>query len=157
MTLYDDIAADVKKLIVDEWIAQGHNMTGEFAAKLTHEVRDFGKVVEVDIIDGTARGYGKILEYGVKPQHIRYPYARARIEGLVRFVEGRGIASGKLALSIAYAIATTHKREGMPTAASVRFSRTGKRIEYVKDVERDFGEVVRKHLGTAITAAGRRR
>jgi hypothetical protein len=157
MTLYDDIAADVKKLIVDEWIAQGHNMTGEFAAKLTHEVRYVGKVVEVDIIDGTARGYGKILEYGVKPQQIRYPYARARIEGLVRFVGGRGIASGKLALSIAYAIATTHKREGMPTAASVRFSKTGKRTEYVKDVEKDFFEVVARKMGDAIAAAGRRR
>ena len=157
MTIYDDIAADVKELIINEWIAQGHYMTGEFAAKLTHNVRKSGNVVEIDIIDGTSRGYGKIIEYGVKSKQIRYPYARARIEGLTRFVISRGIASGALAVSIAYAIATTHKREGMPSLASVKYSKTGKRIEYVKDVEKDIEAVLRKRLGYAITAVGRRR
>lgn len=157
MTLYDDIAQEVTALIVSEWIAQGHQMTGEFAERLRHEVRQGNGWAEIDIIDGTERGYGKILEYGVKPDRIRHPYARARIEGLTRFVELRGIAQGRLAVSIAYAIATTHTREGMPTAASVRFSKTGKRTEYVRDAEKDFFEVIRRNMGTAIAAAGRRR
>jgi hypothetical protein len=41
-------------------------------------------------------------------------------------------ASDKEALGIAFAIASKHKREGMPTRSSARFSQTGKRTGFIE-------------------------
>jgi hypothetical protein len=58
----------------------------------------------------------------------------------------------KAALSIAFAIAYKHKAEGMPTAASNRFSQTGKRTQFVEDATKEIDEVVRELMTETVEA-----
>jgi hypothetical protein len=56
---------------------------------------------------------------------------------LIRFVELRMNLRGKEAVSVAFAIARTHKRDGMPTRGSFRFSTNGRRTRWVDAVLED--------------------
>jgi hypothetical protein len=59
-------------------------------------------------------------------------------------------ASDKEALGIAFAIASKHKREGMPTRASARFSQTGKRTGFIEvallSKEQEIEQVIRNGM-----------
>lgn len=116
----------VNKNLVDQHVLQGHRMTGAFEDSL--EV-----ITDSNSVSGIGNRYGIYLNVGVKPSEIKHPFARARIDGLTRFVEYRMGLSGKEAQSVAYAIATTHKREGMPTSGSYQYSNNGKRTDMVDD------------------------
>lgn len=69
--------------------------------------------------------YWRFLNYGVSAGHIKNPYARPRIEGLISWLKRKGIGSGdKMIRGIAFAIATVHAKVGMPQRNSRRdFSR----------------------------------
>jgi exonuclease V gamma subunit len=54
------------------------------------------------------------------------------ISGLIDYVQRRMGKSEKEAKSIAFAIASKHKKEGMPTKTSARFSKTGKRTGFIE-------------------------
>jgi hypothetical protein len=127
------IGQDLINLIADEWIAQGHNMTGAFVASMTADSVNENDSLTINIYDNTQRGYGVILDNGVRPEQIKYTYAKARIAGLVLFVQARMGLSAEDALPVAFAIAHKHKKEGMPTQASSRFSQTGNRTRFVND------------------------
>lgn len=116
----------VNKNLVDQHVLQGHRMTGAFEDSL--EV-----ITDSNSVSGIGNRYGIYLNVGVKPSEIKHPFARARIDGLTRFVEYRMGLSGKEAVSVAYAIATTHKREGMPTSGSYAYSDNGKRTDFIDD------------------------
>ena len=59
--------------------------------------------------------YWRFLNYGVSAGHIKKPYARPRIEGLINWLKRKGIGSGdKMIRGIAFAIATKHAKVGMP-------------------------------------------
>lgn len=134
MIQYDTIAQRIIDLIGEEWVKQGHELTGDFRKKMTYEIdKDI-----IRIYDNTDRGYGKILEHGVPAERIPFsPGSGARtskyIQGLVRYAKARLGADDKTALSIAFAIAYKHKEGGMPTEASKRFSQTGHRVGFVED------------------------
>jgi hypothetical protein len=69
----------------------------------------------------------------------------AYIQGLIKYAQQRFGASGKEAVSIAFAIAKKHKKEGMPTQGSYAFSSTGERkhfFEIVFDVLNDHIDMV---------------
>jgi hypothetical protein len=77
------------------------------------------------------------LNAGIPGPRIPYsPGSGARhskyIEGLKQYAKARMNASDKEALGIAFAIASKHKREGMPTRSSARFSQTGKRTGFIE-------------------------
>ena len=116
----------VNQTCIDQHMIQGHKMTGAFEESL--EV-----VTDQNSVSGIGNVYGIYLNVGVKPSEIKHPFARARIDGLTRFVEHRMGLSGKEAVSVAYAIATTHKREGMPTSGSYAYSDNGKRTDFIDD------------------------
>jgi len=141
---YDDIAKSIIKEIADEWVSQGHDMTGAFREGMKYTVDTTGNVTTINIIDTTDSSYGKILDDGVKAEQIKYPYARARIAGLTAYAKSRMGASDKDAVSIAFAIATKHAREGMPLPSSVRFSKTGRRTKFVEDAKKRFDKIVRE-------------
>jgi exonuclease V gamma subunit len=54
------------------------------------------------------------------------------ISGLIDYVKRRMRKSDKEAKGIAFAIASKHKKEGMPTKASARYSSTGKRTGFIE-------------------------
>jgi len=129
-----------------EWRDQGHNLNGTFEKAIEYELQSTGEGVKIVILDGTDRGYGKIIDDGVKPEQIKSPYAPARIKGLTSYVERRMGIMGKEAISIAYAIATKHKQEGMPLPSTVIYSTTGKRTAFVFDATGDIDKIIEQYI-----------
>lgn len=145
-----NIADEVRELILDEWVKQGHNLTGSYMEKFNYKISSMSGGIKVEYFDKTDKSYGAIINAGVRADQILYPYARKRIVGLTNWVELRLGLSGKEAISVAYAIATKHAREGMPTPASVRFSQTGKRTGFVEDSTKNVTEIIERNFAQKI-------
>ena len=116
-----------------EWKAQGHNLTGNAIKQLETRVVEGGDI----IIQGYIVDYMADINAGVTAANIPYsPGSGARsskyIAGLIDYVKKRMGKSDREAKSIAFAIASRHKREGMPSKNSVRFSSTGKRTGFIE-------------------------
>jgi hypothetical protein len=86
--------------------------------------------------------YWTFLDKGVKASQIKYPRAKARIDALIKWLERKGVAgSDKVIKGIAYAIAYTHSKVGMPTRRG-RFDRS--RINFVdKAIKRSSSRINR--------------
>jgi len=128
------IAIEAVKL---ELAAQGHRLTGALIDSVTYQVK---QTATGALIEGLLLDYGIPVNTGVPSNRI--PYSRgsrsgggssAYIAGLQLFAQLRFRVPKKEALSIAFAIANKHKKEGMPTQASKRFSKTGKRTGAIQD------------------------
>jgi len=91
--------------------------------------------------------YGAFQETGTPAADIPFnPGSGARkskyIAALMNFVEQRmSITDLKTKKSVAFAIAHTQKKEGMPTRGSFKYSTTGKRTGWINDA-------LTKNLGT---------
>lgn len=149
---FDNIARRAIQAIGEEWMKQGHDLTGKFRESIAYKIRTEGGSTFIDITDGTESGYGVILNKGVPAERIPYnPGSGAGkskyITGLANYAKLRMGASDKDAVSIAFAIATKHKREGMPTKASERFSQTGKRTRFVEDTIERIDDIVNEEIG----------
>lgn len=151
------IGQDLINVIADEWIAQGHNITGAFVASMTAETTNENDSLTISIYDNTQRSYGVILDNGVSADRIPfYPGSGNKtskyIAGLVLFVKARMGLPDKEALSVAFAIAYKHKAEGMPTQASSRFSQTGNRTRFVNDATQTeaIDAIVQNYVSDAI-------
>jgi len=125
-TAYQRVGNEINAKLVDEFALQGHHMTGAFEESLELLPDDTG-------VTTMGNTYGIYLNIGVKAEQIKYPYAKARINGLARFVQFRKGIGGKEGLSIAFAIATVQAKEGMPTKGSYQYSSTGKRTDYIDE------------------------
>lgn len=123
---YNKIGQLINAAIVKEINEQGHSMTGALEQSLEVLTDNNG-------VSGVGNTYGIYLNLGVKADQIKYPYARARIDGLTRFAMFRMGVDEKTGRSIAFAIATTHAREGMPTSGSYKYSNNGKRTDSIDD------------------------
>jgi hypothetical protein len=145
------IAQDIVTAIADEWNAQGHDLNGSFRDGMRYRITEENDVAKIEIIDTTDSSYGKILNEGVTAQQIRSPFAPARIRGLTMYAKLRMGASDKDAVSIAYAIASKHAKEGMPTPSSRQYSSTGNRTHFVEDAQKKITEILNKGLKEAIT------
>ncbi len=114
--------------------AQGHRLTGALEESVQYRVFSRGSTVVVG--EMSALSYGFAIELGVPASRIPYSGRSGRggrsayIQGLVRFFELRGLEPRE-ALSAAFATATVHKREGMPTASSFGFSKNGRRTGFL--------------------------
>lgn len=120
--------------IAMEWKAQGHNLTGK-------AISEIETVIKTNINNMTIQGF--VLDYmainnqGVPADRIPYTPNSGKktskyISGLIDYAKKRMGASDKQAKSIAFAIASKHKQEGMPTKNSVKFSQTGKRTGFIE-------------------------
>ena len=151
MTDLNDIAREAILIISDEWIKQGHDLTGKFRDSMTYDTTED----TINIYDTTERGYGAILNKGVPADRIPFnPGSGANtskyIQGLVRYAKLRMGASDKQALGIAFAIAHKHIKEGMPTESSKQYSSTGKRIEFVEDSIQVIDKMIEEKIGELI-------
>jgi hypothetical protein len=151
MDKYNDIARKVIDLIADEWIKQGHNMSGAFVKGLSYEIVDN----IIWIYDTTERGYGRIVNDGVTKERIPFtpnkeraergweksPFKTSKyIQGLVLYAKARLGLSDKDAISVAFAIAHKQKAEGVPAT------------NFVEDATKEIDEVVRELMTETIEA-----
>lgn len=126
----------IKTKLLEEWTAQGHFIDGKI-------VREMDLVIEETL---NAVGflffflpYGTYIESGVPASSIPFSGIggggrSAYIQGLIGYAMKKlQIQSAQEAKSVAFAIAHTHKKEGMPGRASARFSSTGKRTEWINE------------------------
>ncbi len=136
--MLDQLAKDISTMaitaVVNEWKAQGHNLSGK-------AISEIETVIKFEInelrITGLVLDYMAINNQGVPANKIPYYPNSGRkeseyINGLIKYAKRRMSASDKEAKSIAFAIASKHKREGMPTRASAKFSSTGKRTGFLE-------------------------
>jgi hypothetical protein len=134
---------------------QGHNLTGDLITSLEYRVRT---TVGGIIVEFLSNNYGAYLNTGIPAYRIPYtPGGRRRggtsmyIQGLIRYVERRIGLRGREAVGVAFAIARAHKREGMPTQASHRFSKNGRRTGWIdavlKGEEKEIDRQVREFVG----------
>lgn len=113
---------------------QGHTLTGKLGRSIEAVVK---KRVDEWTIDFLHEQYGAPVNRGVSAGRIPYsPGSGAGtseyIKGLIRWVQLRGIAPGFAgAKKIAFAIAAKHKKEGMPTRGSYKFSNNGRRTGWI--------------------------
>lgn len=116
-----------------EFSQQGHNNTGAGIESIVYAVKQFGNVYQLDL------SFNKYMIYqdkGITADRIPFSFGSGNktskyIAGLTKWVMQRGMANNrKKARSIAFAIAKTHKKEGMPTRGSYLYSRNGRRKNF---------------------------
>jgi hypothetical protein len=102
---------------------------------VTYKVTDIPDGVVISFL---MNSYGLPLNNGVIPSRI--PFGRPTgakvskyIQGLIRFAKLRFRVTEKEAKGIAFAIARKQVKEGMPTNGSYRFTKTGKRTEFIQE------------------------
>jgi hypothetical protein len=132
--LADDIAQMAIDAVANEWKAQGHNLTGSAVKQMETFVKF---EINTLIIEGLVPDYMAINNQGVPANKIPYYPGSGNktskyISGLIEYAKKRMGKSDKEAKSVAFAIASKHKREGMPTKASARFSSTGRRTGFIE-------------------------
>lgn len=138
MTL-TEIAESVGKALVDEIrqqiILQGHYLTGKLSKSVSY---DTTLTIDGAIISFYIEEYGLPLNTGVIASRI--PYGRVTkakvskyIQGLKSYAKARFRVTDKQALGIAFAIAKTHAKQGMPTFNSFKFSKTFERTGFIED------------------------
>lgn len=132
---YDEFAVDLASQFIDELEAQGHRATGRLIASVVARVQTTLDEIEVAM---SHLDYGIIVNTGLSPE--RVPYSRGSgaktskfIDALMGWIRLKGIAGGldKNVRSIAFAMATVMKREGVPTKGSYRFTRNGRRTQWI--------------------------
>jgi hypothetical protein len=150
-----EIAVEAVKL---ELAAQGHKLTGALIDSVTYQVK---QTATGALIEGLLLDYGIPVNTGVPAANIPYSGSRRGggksskyISGLKLFAKLRFRVNEREATRIAFAIANKHKKEGMPTQASKRFSSTGKRTGAIQDglsnVDDKIQEVINEVMTTYI-------
>lgn len=114
----------INQLIIDEFHAQGHTLTGEFEKSLSGKT-DKTKYTATHTVKGLK--YGMIVNEGLQPSQIK----DSMLPGLVNYFLLRGF-SQKEAPGLALATLRKWKQEGMSTQASKRFSSTGGRQHFIE-------------------------
>lgn len=120
--IYLGASSLIRQLILDEFRAQGHSLTGAFESSLDYKIN---KTRYTATLTGLGLKYGLVLNEGLDPNEIKdsmYP-------GLVKYFVLKGAQDPKRA-----AILTLRKwrEEGMSTQASKRFSTTGGRQHFIE-------------------------
>ena len=154
--LADNIAQMAIEAVANEWKAQGHNLTGSAIKNMETVIK-----METDkiIIEGFVPEYMAINNKGVLATKIPYYPGSGRkeseyIKGLMKYAKQRFGASDKESKSIAFAIASKHKKEGMPTIKSQKHSKTGKRTGFIEQAldkkEAEMAELINRAITYSI-------
>jgi hypothetical protein len=139
MSIQTDIAKlqDVlNEALMNEFESQGHKMSGKLIQDIEYKVNQ-----EVDrlVISGYMYAYANYLATGTKAAKVPFSGrggggTSLYIQALKNYARQRmGIEDEKKALSVAFAIAHTQKKEGMPTRGSYSYTSTGKRTDWITE------------------------
>tara|TARA_R110002096_G_scaffold172291_3_gene345854 strand:+ start:1882 stop:2376 length:495 start_codon:yes stop_codon:yes gene_type:complete len=113
----------LKAKFIEELLSQDHNASGEHIDSMRFDVNKTGSGYELVF---ESLEYNKYLDQGTKKG--RY----VPIQALIEWIEAKGIASGdKEVKSIAFAIRQKIFNEGTPTAGSYKFSKNGRRKDWI--------------------------
>ena len=139
-----EIGEFFKQELIDEHIEQGHKLTGNFVRSIDYDVLSDKSTITI-LLEYAA--YGAVLENGVSAANIPFGGNTSKkvsqyIEALKNWATLRGFVKP---LSAAFAIAKTHKKEGMPSRGSYAFSKNTRRknfqtfvLQSNKDFLKDF-------------------
>jgi hypothetical protein len=133
--LADEISVLAISVVANEWRLQGHELSGSAVKQMETFVR---MEINTLIIEGLVPNYMAINNSGVTANRIPYYPGSGRkeseyIKGLMKYVQQRMGKSEKESKGIAFAIASKHKKEGMPTKNSViKHSKTGRRTGFIE-------------------------
>ena len=154
-----NIAEHLINELAKEITNQGHRGTGKLINSLRHEIKQEGNDSYMRIF---ANYYAKFVANGVGASKIPYTRGSGKktskyIDALTNWVvEVLHKTPDAKARSIAFAIANAHKKQGMPTTNSYRYSNNGRRlnfIQYVLNENRAFiKEEIQKEYGKTIRA-----
>ncbi len=129
---------------------QGHVLTGKLNKSI--EAKAIKTAQGFDLVF-FAENYGGFLNEGVPAERIPYRqgvYSKGGtslyIQGLIAYVKRRMFLTGKEAVSVAFAIAATHRKEGMPTKNSYKYSSNGLRLKWVDTVVEESTEFIEKSI-----------
>ena len=128
------VADTARMAVIIEWRRQGHELTGKAASSIEEKVVQSAGNTRIEFY---IEDYMANINQGVPASRIPYsPGSGAPpskyIQGLARYARLRFGADRKEAERIAFAIARTHLREGLPSAGSKRFSSTGRRTGFIE-------------------------
>ena len=140
-----DIKFDFKKAMVlacdlailalqDELDNQNHNATGALSNAIKSKISFFADGAKGEI---STYLYGSAVNFGVPASRFKFG-GKKHIKALVKWIGNKGITPTKGADELnvkkfAWAIVKKHKKEGIPTLNSYKFSRNGKRLGFMTD------------------------
>jgi len=113
----DKVGNELDEALAQEIVRQGHNLTGKLIESIDHKVNEV--IGSLELV-GEFEHYGQFVDRGVKAQDIPFsPGSGNRrskyITGLINWAKIKFSVDVKRARGIAFAIAHTHLRTGMPT------------------------------------------
>ena len=132
-----------------ELLNQGHQNTGKLISSLQGKVTTLSNGIEISVV--TDRLYWRQVNNGVKANRIPFGGRTGRggksayIQALIAYFKQKGLGE-KEAKSAAFATATKHKKEGMPTKKSFRFSSTGKRTDFIQEMLTRHGQNIEDQM-----------
>ena len=111
-------------------------------------INSLKSIVNGSTISILGNSYWTFVNYGVQKGKIN-PKAPARIKGLIKWLKYKGIGSSEpIIRGIAYAIAYTHFKKGMPTMnGRLDKSRLNFVDKAIKNSEREISMVIDKEIG----------
>ena len=119
-----------KTELINEFLEQGHRDTGKFEKSVEYDI--LTNTDNIEIVFSYLK-YGIFLEKGVSAANIPFGGGSARkavslyIEALKGWAKRKGM---KNPLGAAFAIAKTHKKQGMPSKGAYKFSKNGRRKNF---------------------------
>lgn len=137
-----EILVDKAKM---EILKQGHRASGKLINSIDFEI-DASRIDRL-IAYIYSEDYGLIVDEGVRAARVPYGGGRggtsAYIEGLLDWVDYVKPGLGqKEKFSFVFAVANTHKKEGIPSRGSYRFAQNGRRKSWIKyGLEDNVGEL----------------
>ena len=143
--MFENVGDYITEKIRERSREQGHTLTGKFEAGLGYVIQRTPE--KVSIIGTDEAGVAKFLDVYTPPGRIPFSpgsgAGRSRfIDGLTDYAEKRFGLSGKEAVSAAFAMAHTMRREGKSTINAHRYSKTGKRTGVITDVLQENEEAI---------------
>lgn len=128
----NELAIFVQNAIKDEIAQQGHRDTGKLIDSVSYEF-EHDETEDVLRICFSWLKYGVYVDRGVKPQNVPFGGGTGKtskyIQGLIAWAKRKGFDKP---VSAAFAIAHTHRKEGIPSKGSYRFSNNGRRKAFTK-------------------------
>jgi len=138
-----DIVAEMRRVLKD----QGHYLTGALDASFGYRiVKKASGEFEIEVY---ALSYAKALQTGVKPEDVNYTLTQ-----IIQYFRRRGL-NVKEAISAGIATQKVHKRVGIPTKASARFSKTGRRTGFITEAYKNVRTRVNDELEDGLNKAFR--
>ena len=137
------LAERIKDRVVKQWVDQGHSLTGRFEQTIRHEVEENDIVIY-------GRGYSLFLQYGVRADQIRFPFAKKRIDALTAYAQLRMGLPPDVAKKVAGAIAHKHSKFGMPSPDSAKFSKSGQRTGFITNAKQDIINFARQEWAAIV-------